>query len=176
MDSGQISVEYLIILGAVILLVVIPAGIFLTNFALSSMYDTVSEEKANELGKGLTDVAKQVYYLGLYSKKQVTLPVPENVERFYLLNITDENENHYVVIETRERQYYFPSTAPITSDTDDNLVTTADHTSHVDECNTATCSFIAFTGEATLPGRKRFQAETVLQNDRIVVELKPVIS
>ncbi len=176
MNHGQISIEYLIILGTVLLLVIIPAGAFLTDFALDSIYGSVDTQRANELGQGLIDIAQQVYYLGLYSKKQVTLSVPKNVERMYLLNVSKSQDHHYIVIKINDsstQRYTYPSKAPLTADPSSTYVNKVDYSSDVDACSSNPCSFLAFTEPVTRPGR--FQLETVLKGNDIIVNVAPVI-
>jgi hypothetical protein len=179
-SSGQVSIEYLILIGVVMILVVVPASLFLTSISRSTVQETLGTEKVSELGDGLTLAAKQLYYLGLYAKRKVVLPVPENVERFYLLKINDGTKDyHYIVIRVNDgskaQQFFFESVAPLTSDTSAPNVKVDDFSADIPECSSASCSFISFTGNALRTGKKQFRLETVQQAGEVMVEIVPMV-
>ena len=183
MRKGQISIEYLIIIGVVVFLIVLPSAIFLSSFAQSTIYGAVTSEQAQQLGEGLTVSAKQVYYLGLYAQKKVSLPMPDNVQHLMLLRITrNGQDHHYVVVRIDDgsragaSNYFFQSSAPLISDTNLEGVTySATGPDFVSECATYSCSYFAFEPPITNTGQKQFLLETRNINQQIQVNILPVI-
>ena len=62
---------------------------------------TVNIQKANDLGNGLVENAKQIYYLGLYSQKTVEYAVPMNVRDMFIVEVI------YTPPDPDEVYYYF---------------------------------------------------------------------
>jgi Class III signal peptide len=166
--KAQISIEYLILTGFVLLMLVIPAVFFLSSLANKGVYGTVNTQKITDLGNGLVDSAKQMYYLGLYSKKIVDYDVPQNVEAMFLLEINKSGTLYYyvgVIIDDGKEQskYLFPSRVPLMSETSsyvdyDAGITITDY---VSECTpTDPCHFYSFKSSAIKPGKKNYKVET----------------
>lgn len=179
-NKGQISIEYLILTGFILLVIVVPAIIFLYTVANKSVYGTVNTQKINDLGNGLISNAKQMYYLGLYSKKIVEYEVPVNVEKMFILELYDGSKIHYyfgiIIFDEKERhKHYFPSDVPLMSDTTSLYVDDTDSSSYVAECASATCKFYNFIGPALRAGNKRFKIETTLDVDDVKVSIIPLI-
>jgi uncharacterized protein (UPF0333 family) len=173
LSKAQISIEYLILTGFIVLVIVIPAVIFLSSLANKSVYGTLSNQKATDLGNGLVDNAKQMYYLGLYSKKVVNYDVPQNVKRMFILDLNDSNGKEYyyiglIVDDGKEvTKFFFPSEVPLTSDfpaiTIGNLDPGYSNISvYVNECAPATsCVFYDFQAPVIHEGKKSFRIETI---------------
>jgi hypothetical protein len=166
MLKAQLSIEYLILTGFVLLLVVVPSVIFLSSLANKSVYGTITTERANELGNGIVDNAKQMYYLGIYSKKIVTYDVPNNVHKMFIIQMEKDSKTYYyfglILNDTKDAtKFFFPSEVPLMSDATSLYVDTSDLSSYVSECASATsCSFYNFKGSVLRPGKKRFKIET----------------
>jgi hypothetical protein len=173
MLKAQLSIEYMILTGFVLLIVVVPSVIFLSSLANKSVYGTITTQRTNELGNGIVDTAKQIYYLGIYSKKIVTYDVPNNAHKMFIMKMdkTGPAKTYYyfglVLNDTKEAvKFFFPSEVPLMSDTAGPYaayVDISDLSSYVSECTpptTTTCSFYNFKGSVLKPGKKTFKIET----------------
>lgn len=176
--KGQVSIEYVIILAAVIFLIVIPAAVFLSSFARDNVQGITGSEAANEVGTKLTTNAKQVYYLGLYSKKRVRVQMPAQLQDFYLLKIQQGTDMSYyvVLIDQDGNPRYYPSDIPIWSATSYPGVGPAS-TAYPPECSDAgtSCDSMTFTGSARLQGQKSFILETQMRDVDADPELEAVV-
>src|SRR4030066_1162756 len=120
-NKSQISVEYLILTGFLLLALIIPAAIFLYSIANQSVYGTVNAQKANDIGNGFVDNAKQVYYLGLYSKRIVEYDVPQSVWKMFIVEINQSGELHYyvgiILNDTKQgSKFFFQSNVPMAAE------------------------------------------------------------
>lgn len=177
MRTAQISIEYLIIIGVIVLLVVVPSAIFLSSFTQNTLHRTVTEEKAAEFGEGLTAAAEQVYYLGLYSKRNVVLPVPDTIQKLSVLDITTSEKTYYYIVvafldDGESTVRYYQSRAPLLiQDPKPSYSGGA-----AKECAVETCMTQEFPSTVAKPGDKRFILESVLDEGRVVVQITPVIA
>jgi len=183
--KAQISMEYMIIIGFVIFAILVPAFLILFSSTNNSVSSSVNTQKINDLGKGLTDDAKKMYYLGIYSKETSKYEVPVNVKDMFVLRINDLNRDYYyfgVYVDDgrNPKVYTFLSDVPLTSDlSDNNVKLDSAHTlfSLVKECTLPdyTCDFYNFTNTTTKPGMKNFKIETVLTSDGVKSSIVPVL-
>jgi uncharacterized protein (UPF0333 family) len=162
-NKSQISIEYLILTGFILLVIIVPAAIFLSSLANQSVYGTLNTQRAMDLGNGLVDNAKQIYYLGLYSKKIVEYTVPQNVKKMFILDLNNGSKDYYyigIIIDNGKEvsNNYFASTIPLMSNiTPSNNIGPS---YNVPECSTAHCTFYNFEGPVIHEGKKRFKIET----------------
>ena len=115
---AQLSIEYLIVLGVVLLLIVVPAAVFLTSFTQESVGERVSQDQLDRLGEGITTSAEHVYYLGLYSQRTTTLPIPRGIQEAHIIHVEQSNRDVYYLRLTRTRNEaqeirYYQTRAPI---------------------------------------------------------------
>jgi uncharacterized protein (UPF0333 family) len=183
-NKSQISIEYLILTGFILLVIIVPAAIFLSSLANKSVYGTLNTQRAMDLGNGLVDNAKQIYYLGLYSKKIVDYTVPQNVKKMFILDLNDGSKDYYyigIIIDNGKEvsKNYFPSTIPLMSDASNypDYVDTTDSSAYVDEClvSGTTCSFYNFKGAVIHEGKKSFKIETGYDADVVKASIIPLI-
>ncbi|MBN2459929.1 hypothetical protein JXB28_06615 [Candidatus Woesearchaeota archaeon] len=169
-SKSQLSIEYMILTGFVLLIIIVPSVVFLYSMTNKGVYGSINAQKANELGNGLVNNAQQVYYLGIYSKKIVAYDVPENVEKIFIMDMSMGSKNYsYVGIIINDRKevlrMFFPSNVPLIADHPD-LVDPDDADgstkAYVPECNEpdAKCKFYNFKGYVLKPGKKEFKIET----------------
>jgi uncharacterized protein (UPF0333 family) len=188
--KAQISLEYMILTGFILLVIIVPSAIFLFSFANKSVYGTVSTQEANDIGNGLVDNAKQMYYLGLYSKKTVSYDIPDNVKEFFILELTQPGtgKKYYyigIIIDNGkdESKHFFPSdvplmSAPLASDSDYMNAFNADNSVYINECTPDICKFYNFVGPAAKPGKKQFKLETKYDStsgNEVKVNIMPLI-
>ena len=179
MRKAQISIEYLIIIGVVVFLIVLPSAIFLSTFAQTTIYGAVTSEQADQVGRGLTQAAQQVFYLGLFAQKKVSLPMPNNVEEIVMFTITvNSNDFHYLVIRIDDgvipQTFYYQSRAPLIADP--NLYASSTLPSYIAECAGVACNNVfVFRQPVTFPGLKQFSLETVRRDGRIAVLVTPEV-
>jgi uncharacterized protein (UPF0333 family) len=85
--EGQISVEYLVIIGFVTV-ITIPLIIIYHNFTQESS-EEISSTQINQISKKIVDAAESVYYIGEPSQTTIRLNIPENV---VLVNFSSAKE------------------------------------------------------------------------------------
>lgn len=184
-NKSQISIEYLILTGFILLVIIVPAAIFLSSLANKSVYGTLNTQRAMDLGNGLVDNAKQIYYLGLYSKKIVDYTVPQNVKKIFILDLNDGSKDYYyigIIIDNGKEvsKNYFPSTIPLMSDAlnypdyveKSNNILPYD----IPECSApASCSFYNFKGPVIHEGKKSFKIETGYAGNEVKASIIPLI-
>lgn len=171
--KSQISVEYLILSGFIIL-IILTLAFYIYTLTKQGVYGSVNVNKMNLFGNGMVKNAKQVYYLGLYSQKKVVLDVPDGVEEMFIFNIDIAGEKYYYIgifteVDGVLQKYYYQSDIPLFMDTSYTSATGHD----VDECGT--CEFFDFKDNTMRPGDKEFLFETKLDSaGEVFVEVKPV--
>ena len=181
---GQISVEYIALTGFLVIAIIIPSVFFLYTFVNKNVYGIAQSEITNTLGNGLIDHAREMYYLGLFSKENDLYEIPSNIEHMFILKIDDTTDDldpfYYVGIyrtskEGFEKNYYL-SEVPLTSDRSDSSapVFIYEHgdsyppggevdrvLSEIPECFEPThCSLILFQDNSIKKGARIFSFET----------------
>ena len=177
-NKSQLSVEYLILTGFIIGIISVVLVIFLKVFASGSAQDAINAQKINDLGDDIVKKAKQVFYLGLYSKQNVEYDIPDNVEFMFILELTKSTGEkfYYFGIHAKDKEikkHYFLSDVPIASDGTLVDVDEDDLSSLIPECSTATCKFYNFKGNLINPGKKVFKIETRLYGAEPKVAIVP---
>jgi hypothetical protein len=182
--KAQISIEYLIIVGFVIAAILVPAFLLLFSSTYKNVYGPVNTQKVADLGNGLVNDAKQMYYLGIYSKKISKYQMPDNVINMFILNITNGgNEYYYIGIVISDgvvpKVETFLSGVPLTSDTTyANVVQDPTLSMYIPECKTPgngySCNFYSFTNSTIMPGMKNFLVETVSRENTIKSAIVPL--
>ena len=183
--KAQISMEYLILTGFIIGIIIVPTMLFFRTFAGDSIYGSINERKAKDMGNGITDSAKQIYYLGLYSKQKVEYELPDNIEKMYIAKLSDSGSSHYyfvIAVSEREKvtKYLFQSDVPLISDPSITYVDTEDNSEDIEQCNppyTYTCSFYNFKKPIINSGSRAFRLETRLDlaDNEAKVMLLPMV-
>lgn len=79
---GQISMEYLVIVG-ITLGILIPAVFFFYNYSKSDAGSTTSAQ-VNEIGLRMTSTTKSTYALGTGAWQTLTFVMPESVTRIHV--------------------------------------------------------------------------------------------
>jgi hypothetical protein len=128
MKKTQISIEYIILTGFILLVLIVPTVIYLQRYAGGGIFDSVNQKKANELGHGIVKTAQDMYYLGIYSKKIVSYDVPRNVQLMFIMNMTMQPNPaqppttvYYLAMymqgeKDTVKKFYFQSDVPIRSE------------------------------------------------------------
>jgi hypothetical protein len=185
--KGQISLEYMIITGFILTVIIIPTFLLLFTTTNQSVYSKINVQKIEDLGLGVLNDAKQMYYLGLYSNKVVEYNIPNNVVNMYILNLTrgsDGEPEYYLGITIQNgrdiEQFNFLSDVPISSITSPYVSIDPSLNSQVSACDAATlntCTFYSFKGNAISPGKRRFKIETIYDPDlkKVISKIYPVI-
>ena len=98
MGRGQVSMEFLLIMGVAFVMIIPVLILFLTQS--QDMQEDVSAAQVNKLADELVDAADNVYYLGTPSKKTIKAYMPNFIESF---NFTS---NRIIInVNTGSRQY-----------------------------------------------------------------------
>jgi hypothetical protein len=175
---GQISIEYLILTGLVVFTLIVPSIIVIQNLIGGDIYQNLNNKKINDFGTDITDNAKQLYYLGLYSKQKLETELPDNIVDLYILNLTDPDGSHfYVGMNVRESNsithYYFKSDVPLIADStsDVDYFDSAHPPIVLPECSSSHCGFYVFSDKIKKPGGRTFELETRLLGDSAVVSV-----
>ena len=77
MNKAQASMEYLLVAGLIIL-VILPSIYIFYSYSHRSNVE-ISQSQLNKVGRGIVDAAEEVYYLGEPSKTTLELTMPEGV-------------------------------------------------------------------------------------------------
>ncbi|MBD3204278.1 hypothetical protein GF327_08345 [Candidatus Woesearchaeota archaeon] len=186
MKKSQMSLEYLLLTGFILIALIIPSMFLLHTFIGKNVYGSLNTRIANDLGASLTESAKELYFLGLYSKQKVEVEVPENTKKFFILDLNKSNSHvYYIILKTfNNKSFHFLSDIPLTSkdsaevkiikQTDPSY---AEFTKEVPECKKSTinCLFYSFEGNILFQGKKTFKLETIYsqENNEIKVSIVP---
>lgn len=153
MRKAQIAVEYILIMGFV-LFVLMSAMYIFRGYAISSM-DRIIENKVDIVAHALIDNAREIYYLGEGSKKIVTVEMPEQVVNITALNVDGE---YYLIfnitISTGQKELFYESDVQIRNEKG-NYIDTPDCYGS----SGTTCYFYYFKPEEISPGIKNFKVE-----------------
>ena len=164
--------EYLILTGIIFLGIILPSIFFLTNFLGKNVYESVNSRKANDLGNGLVNTAKEIYFLGLYSQEKVQYELPKNVVNMFIADIKEAEHSYYFIIFIRDKEdeitkHYFLSDIPLSSESSEyvDIVNTGDAqydglSSEIKECQTNECKFFVFKKSVISEGKKSYMVET----------------
>lgn len=82
--KGQVSMEYLLIVGIAFAMVLPILIIF--SFNLSDVNDKINTNQAYKVAKKIADTSEVVYYLGEPSKNTIRLNFPPNIETIQIEN------------------------------------------------------------------------------------------
>ena len=113
---AQISMEYIILTG-VVLMAIIP-GLYLFKNYVSSSSDRIVEQKVNQIATKMINTAEEMYYRGVPSKKVIKVNMPEEVVNLAVYyNNTDNGDEYYLIFvidtSTGRLNYQFPVDTPI---------------------------------------------------------------
>jgi hypothetical protein len=174
---AQISLEYIIITGFILVVVIIPTFLLLFSTTNNSIYNTINIQKVEDLSLGILNDAKQMYYLGLYSNKVVDYEMPRNVDYLYILKLEkpDGSKEYYLGITITNgvdsHTFNFLSDVPLTSR--ESVLVEEDNSLEVlvPVCMSPgySCEFYSFIDNSIAPGKKKFKVETLYDSDEQMV-------
>ena len=144
--KSQISTEYLIIL-AVSLAVILPAGYFFYSYSQTSNDESVRLQ-INQIGQEIMDNAEKIYGLSEGSLVSIDLKYPQNTRAIYVI----ENYEMTILYElsTGPTEAVFFSKVPLTGPYDLNLV----------PCASLPCSNSTFYNLTAQPGTHSLKMES----------------
>lgn len=168
-SRSQISLEYMIITGFILVVIIIPTFLLLFSTTNKSIYNKINVQKVEDLSLGILNDAKQMYYLGLYSNKMVEYEMPRNVENIYILQLEkpDGKKEYYFGVTLTNgvdlNTFNFLSDVPLTSRESGMVIRDQSLGNLVPVCASAgyDCEFYSFIGGSISPGKKRFKVETM---------------
>jgi len=79
MNKAQASMEYLLVAG-LIMLVILPSIYIFYSYSHRSN-EEIRQTQLNEIGRGIVDAAERVYYLGGPSKTTLDATMPDSIKR-----------------------------------------------------------------------------------------------
>jgi len=165
--KAQSATEFAILIAA-LLAIFLPLFYLVSDYGLKSGAEIVSTQ-IYQIGENVVAEARQIYFLGLYSKEVVTLNIPENILGMstLVINSSAGTENYLFVKFRREDQvlnHSFYSDIPI--------ITSACMRS--DCFGDATCYSCELDPSAYLPGMKHYRLETVIWDVGMAVRVDQV--
>ncbi|MBW2970711.1 hypothetical protein KY320_00970 [Candidatus Woesearchaeota archaeon] len=178
--------EYLILTAFVVVAILVPLGLFLYSSASGTTRASIATNQVNELGHGLLKDAKQMYYLGLYSKLKVKYEIPSNINRMLIaeIDIAGSGSQYYLAVlfddGKNSKTYYFQSEVPIISlyelGSVDNNGNDAAGNLIIKECAESgiSCTFYNFDKSIIGPGIRGFKVETVMDDGDAKVAITPL--
>lgn len=113
---GQISFEYLVIVGLA-LLVIVPALLFFLTFTRGGD-DSVTHARVAEIGSEMTAVSSEVFALGRSSWLTLDTSIPETVENVSIIHHGDSTPDEMVITYRTKNglsQGVFFSTIPLSN-------------------------------------------------------------
>ena len=108
MKKGQVSIEYLVVLGFLMLFIV--PLLVLYSQTQKDTQDQLNEAQARRVGNLLRDAAERVYFAGDPAQETLQVYLPDKIE-----SITLSNTSIVYTIRGGARMYdlYIPSIAPL---------------------------------------------------------------
>ncbi len=89
--AGQIAIEYLSIMGFVMVLVIFL--VYTSQYYSRQVQDTTALNQVDKIAKQIVDAAEQVYYLGQPSRLTLSLYIPDRIDNISISN----NEVTFIV-------------------------------------------------------------------------------
>jgi len=113
--KGQISFEYLVIVGLA-LLVIVPALLFFLTFTRGGD-DSVTHARVAEIGSEMIAVSSEVFALGRSSWLTLDTSIPESVENITIINNTNSPDELVITYRTKNglSQGVFFSKVPLSN-------------------------------------------------------------
>ncbi len=176
--KGQASLEYLIITGFVFAAIILPGLLFIYSVVGDTASETLSGKKISSFGSGITSTAKELYYLGIYSKLTVDFDFPNTLTKVFVAKIPNaEGHIYYLVVHSMEKEglkkYYFLSEVPlIFYGTDVTMTNEYPEAGLGDSCDDEVCTYYRL--DKINAGVKKFKLETYMDGSEIVVRINPV--
>lgn len=114
---GQISFEYLVIVGLA-LLVIVPALLFFLTFT-SGGDDSVTHARVAEIGSEMIAISSEVFALGRNSWLTLDTTIPESVENLSVINNSGYPDEIVITYRTKNglSQGVFFTDVPLSNDT-----------------------------------------------------------
>ena len=172
-SKSQAATEFMILIAAVLLLF-LPMMFLLADYSARSG-SGVNVAKMNEIGNKLTIEAREIYYLGLWSKEVIIVNLPIGVEKMSTLMIyddkgngdpSDDMEEYYIMINYLKEgdliEMVIPSEVIIITDDCESALAASNCPSSVTTASaTATCYNCSFNPGSYTEGRKDLKLETI---------------
>jgi len=116
MRKSQSAMEFMLLISA-LLLMAIPTFYLLSNYAFKSS-SSISEQQMHESGQRIVDEAREIYYLGKFSKEIISISFPRNIDAMSLMIINDSTiEEYYLIInytnDGKSTELLVPSDVPM---------------------------------------------------------------
>ncbi|HLP79232.1 MAG TPA: hypothetical protein VK158_01220 [Acidobacteriota bacterium] len=187
-NNAQMSIEYMILTGFLLLILIVPGVLLLYSYGNSSVYETINQQKIADFGNGMADSVRQLYYLGLYSKKNVVYDLPSGVEYLFLLKTETIGPNpvtaYYIGVflgDATTTKQFFAIDAPIILETGsiDSAGVAATIEGLISECASAgvDCTIQPLKKSLFKEGKRNFKLETTyVAAQTIGVQITPLLS
>ena len=111
MKKSQYAVEYLLIVG-IGLLILIPSIAIFYNYSIEQTEEAISS-RVNSIGRAIVNNAETVYYMGAPSRRTIEQEFPDKIHNISIKRDHDYYEIRFLVGDKRNL-FAFPSNIPIT--------------------------------------------------------------
>ena len=108
MKKAQFSVEYLLIVGFA-LVIIIPV-VYYSYSSFSDSQQEIAEAAVNKIGYDIVNTAKNVYFLGQDSRVTVDMTFPDGIQNFDTrVDTLADPDQYFLFIQIHDSEILFPS-------------------------------------------------------------------
>ena len=119
--KGQFSVEYLLIVGFA-LIIIIPI-VYYSYTSFTESQQEISAATVNKIGYEVVNTAKNVYFLGDYSRVTLDMNFPEGIQDVQTVTDTvPDPDQYFFMIKVHDSEILFPSDVELRGTFDPNVV------------------------------------------------------
>ncbi len=167
--KSQSAVEFMLLIAG-LLFIFLPLFFIFSNYSMKSGSD-ISSSMAKDVGQKLVDQAREMYYLGRYSKEVISVNLPDGIDKMSTLIIDrpgDSQDEFYLIMNissgSSKQDIVLASEVPIITQ----------------DCRTAPCysgydcTYCKFNRSETMPGKKDYRLENVEWEGRTAVNVSAV--
>lgn len=108
---GQISVEYLLVVGLTTIVVIFLLAI--SDYYSREVENTINTNQIDRIAKEIVDTAESMYYFGEPSKTTIKLFIPKGIEE---INVSNNELNFRVRTQNGVTDMFYRSSVPLQGD------------------------------------------------------------
>jgi len=161
---GQSATEFMLLITAV-LFICIPAFYLLVDYSLKQS-DDANRDQIMHTSQSIVDEAREMYYLGRFSKEVITVRMPDNINSMSTLSIGDDE--HYLIVNFTYKRSQVDLAKPC-----EVPLLTGDCSEF--SCLGTTCRKCSFRAVDYREGTKEFRIETVPYGSVTAVNITSLI-
>jgi hypothetical protein len=163
--KSQTTTEFMLIIGG-ILVIFIPLFYLMVSYSFESS-DAITASQSRQVAGKISDEAREIYYLGLFSREILTVNMPDRVIAMnsFIIDKPGLNDEHYLNISFYKKE----GTTSVLLPTEVPIIT--------GDCVSAACTgchICHFNKSFYTEGVRHIRLETVAWGDRLVVNATQV--